>query len=70
MAKFGDTSAHQILMSRINEPDWPARAMTYWTLSRYGTPEDYGIIQARLNSEQNPFVKAEIALACLKLQPF
>jgi HEAT repeat protein len=69
MAKFGDSSARQILLSRINDPDWPARAMTYWTLSRYGDPVDYGIIHARLNSEENPFVQAEIALACLKLAP-
>ena len=69
MAKFGDSSARQILLSRINDPDWPARAMAYWTLSRYGESEDYGIIHARLNSEENPFVQAEIALACLKLAP-
>jgi HEAT repeat protein len=69
MAKFGDASARQIMMSRINDPDWPARAMTYWFLSRYGSPEDYGIIHARLNTEQNPFVQSEIALACLRLAP-
>jgi len=69
LAKFGDSSARQILLSRINDPDWPARAMTYWTLSRYGAPEDYGILHARLSTEQNPFVQAEIALACLKLAP-
>ncbi|MBV9080635.1 MAG: HEAT repeat domain-containing protein [Elusimicrobia bacterium] len=69
MAKFGDQSVRQILMSRLNDPDWPARAMTYWTLSRYGDPEDYGLIQSHLASEQNPFVQAEIALACLKLTP-
>jgi HEAT repeat protein len=69
MAKFGESSARQILMSRINDPDWPARAMTFWVLSRYGAPEDYGIIHARLNTEQNPFVQAEIALASLRLSP-
>lgn len=69
MAKFGDPSAQQILMSRIDDPDWPARAMAFWTLSRYGSSDDYGIIRARLDSEQNPFVQAEIALACLKLAP-
>ncbi len=69
LAKFGDPSARQILMSRINDPDWPARAMAYWTLGRYGSPEDYGIIQSRLATEQNPFVQAEIALASLRLAP-
>jgi HEAT repeat protein len=69
MAKFGDSSARQIFMSRLNDPDWPARAMAYWYLSRFGAPEDYGIIHARLQTEQNPWVQAEIALASLRLAP-
>jgi len=69
LARFGDPSARTILMSRINDTDWPARAMAFWYLGRYGAPEDYGIIQSRMATETNPFVRAEIALASLRLAP-
>lgn len=69
LSKFGNSTGHALLISRLNEQDWPARAMAYWYLGRYGEPEDYSMILARLPLEENPFVKAEIALAVLRLAP-
>jgi HEAT repeat protein len=69
MAKFGQASARQMMLSHISDTDWPARAMTYWFLGRFGTSDDYSLMLSRLPVEQNPFVQAEIALAALRLQP-
>jgi HEAT repeat protein len=69
LARFGDPSGRQMMLTHLNDPDWPARAMTYWFLGRYGEPSDYGMIMARLAVEENPFVKSEIALAALRLAP-
>jgi hypothetical protein len=67
LSKFGDSTGHALLISRLGDQDWPARAMAYWYLGRYGEPEDYSMILARLPLEENPFVQAEIALAVLRL---
>lgn len=69
LAKFGDPSGRNLLINMINNPDWPARAMGYWYLGRYGTDADYTLVVSRLPNETNPFVKAEIALAALRLEP-
>jgi HEAT repeat protein len=69
LARFNDQSGRQMMLTHLNDPDWPARAMTYWFLGRYGQPEDYSLMMARLPVEQNPFVKSEIALGALRLMP-
>ena len=69
LAKFGDASARLTLINRINDVDWPARAMAFWYLGRFGELSDYTLVLSRLGSEQNPFVQAEIALAALRLAP-
>lgn len=69
LAKFGDASARYQFLSEINSQDWPTRAMAFWYLGRYGEPADYTLVLSRLGSEQNPFVKAEICLAALRLAP-
>ncbi len=69
LARFGDPSGRQMLLTHLIDPDWPARAMTYWYLGRYGQPEDFSLMMARLSVEDNPFVKAEIALGALRLAP-
>lgn len=69
LSKFGDASGRNLLISHLSNPDWPARAMAYWYLSRYGRPDDYSLALARLASEENPFVQAEIVLAVLRLSP-
>ncbi len=69
LAKFNNTSARQSLINRLSDPDWPARAMAFWYLGRYGNEDDYSIVLSRLPTEQNPWVKAEIVLAALRLAP-
>jgi HEAT repeat protein len=69
LARFGDPSGRQMLLTHLIDPDWPARAMTYWFLGRYGEPSDYSLMIARLSVEDNPFVKSEIALGALRLAP-
>lgn len=69
LAKFDNPSARHSLINRLNDPDWPTRAMAYWYLGRYGTPDDYSLVLSRLATEQNPFVQAEIVLAVLRLAP-
>ncbi|MFN0117439.1 MAG: HEAT repeat domain-containing protein [Elusimicrobiota bacterium] len=69
LAKFGETSPRLSFLARLNDPDWPSRAMSYWYLSRYGTSDDYSQVLSRLGIEENPFVQAEIALATLRLAP-
>lgn len=69
MARFDNPSGRHLMLSRLNDPDWPARAMAYWYLGRYGSPEDYNLVLSRLAVETNPFVQAEIALAALRLAP-
>jgi HEAT repeat protein len=69
LAKFGDQTVHNLFLSTINDPDWTTRAMSYWYLGRYGSPDDYTLILSRLGVEQDPFVRAEITLALLRLAP-
>ena len=69
LAKFGDPSGRHQLITRLSDPDWPARAMAYWYLSRYGREEDFTLVVSRLGIEDNPFVLAEITLAALRLAP-
>jgi len=69
LSKFGDNSGRHLLITRLSEPDWPARAMAFWYLGRYGTTADYTLVVSRLSVEKNPFVQAEIALAALRLAP-
>ena len=69
LAKFDNPSARHSLITRLNDPDWPTRAMAFWYLGRYGTPDDYSLVLSRLSTEQNPFVQAEIVLATLRLSP-
>lgn len=69
LAKFGNSSGRQLLLNRITDLDWPARAMSYWYLGRYGEPEDYSQVLVHLGLEENPFVQSEIALATLRLAP-
>lgn len=69
LSKYGDVSGRNLLLSRTSDLDWPARAMSYWYLGRYGTTDDYTFVLSRLPNEQNPFVQAEITLALLRLSP-
>lgn len=69
LARFGDPSARQMLLSHLIDQDWPSRAMTFWYLGRYGEQSDFGMIMARLPNEENPFVQSEVALAALRLAP-
>jgi HEAT repeat protein len=69
LAKFDNPSGRQSLINRLSDPDWPTRAMAYWYLGRYGTPDDYSLVLSRLMTEENPFVQAEIVLAVLRLTP-
>lgn len=69
LARFGDSSARNLLLSQISNPDWPARALAFWYLGRYGSDDDYTLVVSKLPYEDNPFVKAEIALAALRLEP-
>lgn len=69
LSKFGNPNGRQLLLTSISQPDWPARAMTFWYLGRYGSEDDYSLMITRLPYEDNPFVKAEIALGALRLHP-
>lgn len=67
--EFQDPSARDLLLSHEDDNDWPARAMTYWLVGRYGEASDYGPIINEFAREQNSFVIAELALAAQRLQP-
>jgi hypothetical protein len=69
LCQFGNDTGHSLLITRIGDPDWPARAMAFWYLGRYGNNDDYTMILSRLPTETNPFVLAEICLAALRLAP-
>ncbi len=69
LARFDNPSGRQTMLAHLNDQDWPARAMAFWYLGRYGTDDDYSMVLARLPVETNPFVKAEIVLAALRLAP-
>ncbi|MCG3205627.1 MAG: hypothetical protein KCHDKBKB_02349 [Elusimicrobia bacterium] len=69
LCKFDNPSGRQSLLNSISDPDWPSRAMAFWTLGKYGAPEDYTVVLSRLPTETNPFVQAEIVLAALRLAP-
>lgn len=69
LAKFNNPSGRQTMLSRLNDPDWPARAMAFWYLGRYGTDDDYSLVLSRLPVEENPFVQSEIVAATLRLAP-
>jgi len=58
-----------MMLTHLIDPDWPARAMTYWFLGRYGEASDFSLMIARLTGEDNPFVQAELALGALRLAP-
>ena len=44
--------------------------MRFWYLGRYGKRDDFLTVRSHLNTETNPFVRAEIALATTRLLPF
>lgn len=69
LTQFNNSSARNFLLSAISDRDWPARAMAVWYLGRYGLPEDFMTAISRFSSEENPFVKAEVALATQRLAP-
>jgi hypothetical protein len=69
LTHFGEAGARNLIIGNLDNQDWPARAMTYWFLGRYGSEDDYSIILSRLPVEQNPFVQAEICLAVMRLAP-
>ena len=69
MAKFGQSSARNLMLTYLDNPDWPARAMAFWYLGRYGDPADYTLILSRIPTERNPFVQSEISLSALRLSP-
>lgn len=69
LTKFNNPSARNFLLASLNEQDWPARAMAAWYLGRYGQEDDYTAVLSRIGAEQNPFVKAEMALAIERLAP-
>jgi HEAT repeat protein len=69
MARFGNPSGRYMLMAATGDQDWPARAMAFWYLGRFGSPDDYNLVLNKLPMETNPFVQAEICLGILRLAP-
>lgn len=69
LAAFGELSGRDNFLANLDNPDWPSRAMAYWYLGRYGSTDDYQLVFSRLNTETNPFVQTEIALAAVRLAP-
>lgn len=69
LAKFDDPAGRQLMLTMINDPDWPARAMAFWFLGRFGQQEDYSLMLTHLPIQKNPFVQAEVSLSALRLSP-
>ncbi len=69
LLEFGDASARDLLLSHLDDQDWPARAMAYWLLGRYGETDDQTRVTSQFGRENNSFVLAELALASQRLAP-
>lgn len=69
LARFGDPAGRSMLTTYVADLDWPARAMAVWYLGRFGAPEDYYMMLARLPMETNPWVQVELVLGILRLTP-
>jgi len=69
LLQFGNASARDLLLSHLDDQDWPARAMAYWLLGRYGEGDDHSRVISQFGRENNSFVLAELALASQRLAP-
>lgn len=69
LIQWGYGGARNLLLAQIDNTDWPARAMAFWYLGRYGDDRDIDLVRSRIGTEQNPFVLAEIVLATERLAP-
>lgn len=69
LIQWGYAGARNVMLANVDNPDWPARAMAFWYLGRYGDEGDVELARSRFGSEQNPFVLAEMVLATERLAP-
>lgn len=69
LIQWGYAGARNVMLSNVDNPDWPARAMAFWYLGRYGDERDVDLARSRLGSEKNLFVLAEMVLATERLAP-
>lgn len=70
LARRGVPLGREVLLTELNSGDWIARAMAARYLGEHGEGKDYDTLLNRMTIEQNnDFVVAEIAIACLKLFP-
>ena len=67
--RLGDASGRDVIVRGLDDTDWVVRAMAVRYLGQYGTASDYDKILFNLSSEQNVFVKSEMAGALLRLAP-
>lgn len=63
----GDPYGRQLLYRFMDDRDWTLRAMAVYALGEWGEPEDYYTVLNRINGENQDAVRAEAALALLKL---
>lgn len=63
----GDPYGRQLLYRFMDDRDWTLRAMAVYGLGEWGEAEDYYTILNRVNGESHDAVRAEAALALLKL---
>jgi len=70
LARLGDPLGAATLRKELDSGDWLASAMAARYLGDTGTGDDYDLVLDRMVREQtNNFVKAETAIAALKLFP-
>lgn len=69
LLSFDDPTAYTTLITSTGDSDWPARAMSFWYLGRYGRGSDYSFVLNAIAREKNPFVLAEAVLAAQRLAP-
>ena len=70
LAKMGDPLGLETLRNELQSGSWLACAMAARYLGDVGTGDDYDLVLDRMVREQtNDFVKAETAIAALKLFP-
>jgi len=66
---LGNLTGRNLILADLRDPDWPARAMRFWYLGRYGNDQDFQALLAQLTTEDNPFVLSELALGVSRLAP-
>jgi HEAT repeat protein len=71
LAKAGDPEGLEVLRKHVGDGDWLTSAMACRYIGDFGTGDDYDLVLDRMTQGQtiNNFVKAEAAIAALKLFP-